>query len=485
MTSSRTDTAEASGTGASAPVRWHELVIAFEGARPLAPPARKSLLGVRRVTFHRGAKRAIEQRLEGARWVVDVTLDDALVSREHATLEPAGQGFAIMDAGSRNGTFVGATRCAPRQPVPVPDGVAVVLGRTVAFVRATTARPGELPPGDAPPPSPSHPGLATLNAPLSRALSDLERVLAGARLAVLLRGPTGSGKDVIARAVHDLHARSGRPGDFVAVNCGAIPAARVGAGLLGARRGALSGAVEDRPGLARAAQGGTLFLDEIGDLEPPAQAALLRLLDAREVLPVGGTRALPVDVAFVSATHKDLEAMTAAGTFRADLYARLAGFELRIPALADRMEDVGLVAAAVLREIGATGASFATDTTRALFVHPWPMNGRELRSTLTRAVALAAGDTIRLEHLPDAVAAALRVDGGEPRAGAPSPERAGTAGAERWSEDEARLRGQLLLLLAEHRGNVAAVARAMGEHRRQVHRWLARFALSPDEYRSR
>jgi transcriptional regulator with PAS, ATPase and Fis domain len=286
-----------------------------------------------------------------------------------------------------------------------------------------------------------------------RALAEV----APSTLPVLVRGETGTGKELAARAVH---ARSGRAGPFVAVNCGALPATLVESELFGARRGAYSGAVEERVGLVRAAEGGTLFLDEIGDLAAPSQAALLRVLEEREVLPLGAARPLRVDVRFVAATHRDLDALAQAGTFRADLLARLAGFTLALPPLRARREDLGLLARALLaREAPerAARATFSVEAARALFRHRWPANVRELGKCLHAAALLARDGAIGLAELPEA----LRV----------APDEAPL------SDEDARRRAELAALVERHGGNVSAIARALGKDRKQVQRWLKRFKI--------
>src|SRR5437588_230906 len=171
---------------------------------------------------------------------------------------------------------------------------------------------------------------------------------ARARIPVLLLGETGTGKELIARAVHDL---SGRTGPFLAVNCGALPETLVESELFGYRKGAFSGAYEDRPGLVRSSDKGTLLLDEIGSLPLPAQAALLRVLQEEEVVPVGATRPLRVNLRVVAATHEDLGVLASQELFRADLLARLSGFTLDLPPVRERREDVGLFLTSLLRKL--------------------------------------------------------------------------------------------------------------------------------------
>src|SRR5262249_43364073 len=155
---------------------------------------------------------------------------------------------------------------------------------------------------------------------------------------VQVRGDSGTGKELVSR---EVHRRSARTGAFVAVNCGALPTGLVESELFGFRKGAFSGATEDREGLVRAASAGTLFLDEIGDLPAPSQAAFLRVLQERAVLPVGGTSPIPVDFRLISATHRNLDELAANGKLREDLLARLSGFRIDLPRLKHRLEDLG------------------------------------------------------------------------------------------------------------------------------------------------
>jgi transcriptional regulator with GAF, ATPase, and Fis domain len=230
--------------------------------------------------------------------------------------------------------------------------------------------------------------------------------------------------------------------------------------------------VESRPGLIRAADGGTLFLDEVGDLPLPAQAALLRVLQEREVLAVGSVDAVRVDVRVLAATHSELEDAVATQRFRADLYARLAGFTVRLPPLRRRLEDLGLLIASFLRRHGGQDATLTAEAGRALLRHRWPLNVRELEQCVASSVALCGGGEIGLEHLPEPirrpVARATAIAGLRPR---------------RFSSEELGQRDRLSALLREHGGNVAAVARALGKARMQVHRWVRRFDLSLADYR--
>jgi two-component system response regulator GlrR len=207
---------------------------------------------------------------------------------------------------------------------------------------------------------------------------------------VLIYGDSGTGKELLARAIHRASRRAERP--FVAVNCGAIPGELLESELFGHARGAFTGAVAAHKGLFQAADGGTLLLDEIGDMPLPLQVKLLRVLQESEVRPVGSTQAMPVDVRVISATHRDLEEQRASGRFREDLYYRLNVVSLHLPTLAERREDIPLLAAYLLRKLAEQYRkpvpTLAPDAMALLVAAPWPGNVRQLLNLLEQAVAL-------------------------------------------------------------------------------------------------
>ena len=408
--------------------------------------ARWSLDGIDAVEIGRGAARAA--RRDGRTLRVDAP--DPWMSSVHLRLERARGHWVAVDAGSRNGFLVDGAR---QERTALRDRDVIEAGRTFFCVRRGE-RAGAAAVDLAP--APGDPRSLTLDPELGHDLDELARV-ARATLPVLIGGPTGAGKERIARAVH---AASGRDGALVPVNCGALPAGLVESELFGHRRGAFSGAVADHPGLVVASSGGTLFLDEIGDLPPPAQAALLRVLEEREVRAVGATAAVRVDLRVVAATHRDLDALVADGRFREDLLARLSGFTLVLPALADRRVDLGVLAGALLPP----GTILAAATARALFAHAWPRNVRELARVLERAVALADGGELKPAHLPDELARATF-------------ERPAAA------DDADPRRAELIRLLELHRGNISRVAADLGRVRQQVQRWLKSYRIDPDDYR--
>lgn len=224
--------------------------------------------------------------------------------------------------------------------------------------------------------------------------------IARSEAAVLIQGETGTGKEGMARLVHDESPRA--KGPFIAVNCAALPETMVEAILFGHKKGAFTGASADGEGLFRAADGGTLFLDEITELPLALQAKLLRALQEGEVLPVGETRAVKVDVRIVTAANRDAAELVAAGEFREDLYWRLNVMPIALPRLADRRQDVRAIAAAMLLRMQNAGDDFAwlsAEALETLQAHSWPGNARELGNVLQRALVLREGDAIEAEDL--------------------------------------------------------------------------------------
>ena len=231
---------------------------------------------------------------------------------------------------------------------------------------------------------------------------------AASPIPVLIEGETGSGKELVARAIHRASDRAGGP--FVAVNCAAFTETLLESELFGHRRGAFTGAATDEPGLFRAASGGVILLDEVSEMPLPMQAKLLRVLEESEITPVGDTRPQKVDVRVLSATNRELGAAVKAKTFREDLYYRLAVFPIPLPALRDRREDIPLLAgrylAANAKSSGKRIGGFDADAIDALMRFDWPGNVRQLRNEIARAVALAAdGQTIARAHLWAALSA--------------------------------------------------------------------------------
>jgi len=238
----------------------------------------------------------------------------------------------------------------------------------------------------------------------SAPMEELRRMIAKvarSQAPVHISGESGTGKELVARLIHAQGARADAP--FVPVNCGAIPSELMESEFFGHRNGAFTGAVADKEGLAQSAEGGTLFLDEIADLPLPMQVKLLRVIQEKTVRPVGATGEVPVDVRILSATHKDLRALVAAGQFREDLYYRINVIELRVPPLRERGDDVALLARHILErlaaELGQATPEIANDARARLAAYRFPGNVRELENILERGLALAAGDQIEADDI--------------------------------------------------------------------------------------
>ncbi|CAH0350996.1 sigma 54-interacting transcriptional regulator [Aquabacterium sp. CECT 9606] len=294
------------------------------------------------------------------------------------------------------------------------------------------------------------------------------KLVAGSDASVLIRGESGSGKEVLAQAIHRASPRASQP--FVAVNCGAIPESLLESELFGHIKGAFTGAVANHAGLFQAANGGTLFLDEIGDMPVALQVKLLRVLQERVVRPVGASQAIPIDVRIMSATHRDLDAAMAEGEFREDLYYRLNVVSLTLPTLAERREDIPLLANHFLAKLALKYNKrvngFAPEAVKALATAPWPGNVRQLHNVVEQVSALATTPLIPLAL----VQRALRV---------PS--------VEVLTFTEARLRFEreyLVDLLKLTDGSVADAARLAGRNRTEFYRLLQKHGLTPGVFRA-
>jgi DNA-binding NtrC family response regulator len=290
----------------------------------------------------------------------------------------------------------------------------------------------------------------------------------GSDAPVLVTGETGTGKELVARAIHRHGPRSARP--FVPVNCGALPEGLLESELFGHVRGAFTGAVADKHGLFEEARGGTLFLDEIGEMSPALQVRLLRALESGEVRRVGSPRATSIDARVVAATHRDLERAAREGRFREDLFYRLHVFVITVPPLRERREDVPLLAAHFLARFAGRGrgaAALTPEALGALAAHDWPGNVRELENTLERLVAEARGGTIGVQDLP------------APFRGRSAPlVEPLFAGLPSLEELEKRY---LRHVLAEVKGNRSRAAEVLGIDRRTLYRMAERFGIELDE----
>ncbi len=456
MTLDRTlEAASERGRAVELPARPH-LFLVMECQRPTSAGMRLSLDGIDTVAVGRGQSRSHVRN--GRELRIDVP--DPRMSSKHARIVRTASGFELEDLGSTNGTRIDGDRI---QRSSLRDGALIELGSTLFVLRTALPTPSNDPAVIDGARLLAQEALATLVPTYTALLTGLSRV-ALSDVPVLLLGESGSGKEVLARAVH---AMSMRKGAFVPVNCGALPETLIEGQLFGHARGAFSGAVRDEVGLVRASDGGTLFLDEIGDLPKTSQAALLRVLQEREVMPVGATRPVKVDLRVVAATHRRVQDSP---DFRADLYARLAGFTFDLPPLRERREDLGVLIAALLKKLAPERAlRFSTSAGAALLRYSYPLNVRELHQALSVALVLATDDVIELAHLPESIRR-----GDAPKRARSEPELT--------VEDE-ELRASLTKMLQAHHGNVSVIAREMNKTRMQIHRWMKRFGIDPASFR--
>jgi len=469
-------------------VRGSSTAQSFDGEAPLEPhlflvmecaaldagATRIRLTDIAEVRFGRGNARSTTFRDDKGARVLELAVADPQMSGKHARIFKEGTAWVLEDSGSTNGTRIDGARIGR---ATLTDDQVFQLGATLFLFHS-----------ELPSPRGSEeilnlkkavPGVSTLLPEYASSMIAFARMTVS-DVPILLLGESGTGKEVLARAVHGL---SGRRGAFVPVNCGALPETLLESQLFGHTKGAFSGAVKDEPGFVRAAEKGTLFLDEIGDMPKTSQAALLRVLQEREVTPVGSTQAVKVDLRVVSATHREIDTLKDSGGFRADLYARLAGYTHVLVPLRDRMCDLGILLRELLSKIrpGKT-TGITPELGRALMSYEWPLNVRELEQALSVAAVLATDDTVKLEHLPESLRRAFKT----PRMSTPpeksTPSRApSTPPAAEVTDDV--LKDRLIASLSAHKGNISEVARAMGRTRMQIHRWMKRWGIDPDTYR--
>jgi DNA-binding NtrC family response regulator len=317
----------------------------------------------------------------------DLTLSDPTVSRYHLELARDPAGVLVIDHGSTNGTLAGPVRIAR---AVVPSGTVLRLGATTVRVGDGESVPLELFDGV------TLCGLLGGSPSMRRLMAQIKRV-ARTEAPVLLLGESGTGKELIARALHELGTRASRP--FVTVDCGALSPTLVASELFGHERGSFTSAEQQHVGAFERAHGGTVFLDEIGELPASLQPTLLGVLERRRFRRVGGRVDIQVDVRIVSATHRDLRAEVNAGTFRLDLYYRIAVVLMKVPALRERPEDIPLLVEHFLRECGhegPIGELIHPGAMEALSLHHWPGNVRELKNVIEATVAM--GEAPRIEE---------------------------------------------------------------------------------------
>jgi DNA-binding NtrC family response regulator len=426
-----------------------------------------------------------------------LSIPEAAVSRYHARFERRNDLYWAVDLQSTNGTFVNGRRVR-EHPLSVHDVVRIgdtifryvdraIYGYGAYRIDGTLVEQAR----------PFNHGVVQpllIGGYQIDAVTDRIAKVASSSISVVVRGESGTGKELVAK---ELHRQSGRSGPFQAINCAALPATLIESELFGYRRGAFSGANSDKVGLVLAAHGGTLFLDEIGDMPLEAQAKLLRVLQEKEVTPVGATVPERVDVRVVCATHRDLEAHVAEGRFRGDLLARLRELLFHLPALRERREDLYSLVLHFLRRFGQKEPQVTFPFMLAIAHYAWPYNVRELESAVRVALTLSGGGPLDIVHLDDPIRRALDRHGSPadqgpevvavPPGGSTLRDAGGTIRPEPSPpparKGDAPTLEQLSALLERHNGNIAAVGRELGKERMQVHRWLRRYNLDVERFR--
>ncbi|HEY4177141.1 MAG TPA: sigma 54-interacting transcriptional regulator [Kofleriaceae bacterium] len=322
----------------------------------------------------------------------DLVLSDERVSSKHVTIRAHDGRFVVRDLGSKNGTWFEGSRITE---ATLPAGSTLLVAKTPMRIEPE-ATPLDIPPSQAR----RFGELVGESLAMREVFAVLERI-AASDATIVVEGETGTGKEVVARSLHDASAR--RKGPFIAVDCGALPENLLESELFGHVRGAFTGAANARTGQIARADGGTLFLDELGKISPTVQARLLRVLEERVVRPLGGDTERAIDVRVIAASRDDLDAEVAAGRFRPDLLYRLAVVRVALPPLRNRREDLPVLVRELGRRRGLVDETPSGPNMQRLLAHSWPGNVRELRNVIDRAIALAPGAksfgelTIRLE----------------------------------------------------------------------------------------
>jgi DNA-binding NtrC family response regulator len=397
-----------------------------------------------------------------------VRIDDPLASRAHAALHVQIDGIEKMfleDLGSVNGTRIKDQLLARGQRVAVTTGETIHIGSSVLIVQRRSKRePLVRPETLRDEVFMRTPASAPADQAMMRIHQLAERAAAGT-INVLITGETGVGKELLAETVHRLSPR--RAGPYVCLNCAALSETLLESELFGHERGAFTGAVQAKPGLMETAAGGTLFMDEVGELPLTTQAKLLRVLETREVTRLGSVKPRKVDVRFLAATNRDLEAEVARGAFRRDLYFRFNGITLSIPPLRARISEIPRLAetfvSQISRELGRPEPFIPAKIRGILESYAWPGNIRELKNVMERAVLLCTGPVIETEHLP-----MDKLSGSNP--GLPP---AAEAKAPTGTQDERQL---IIDALAACAGNQSRAAKMLNMPRRT-------FVARLDEYR--
>ncbi|MEW6270976.1 MAG: sigma 54-interacting transcriptional regulator [Thermodesulfobacteriota bacterium] len=420
----------------------------------------------------------------------DLALDDPAASRRQTMITADDDGWLVSDLGSANGTFLNATRLFA--PARLKSGDVVTIGSTrLEFVSEVPREvAGEEPNEDATRVRDDSRAAGVLlgASPAMVQLFHLIEKASASPLPALLEGETGTGKELVARAIHQ--GSKSASGPFLPVNCAAVPENLLESELFGHRRGAFTGATGDHEGLFEAAQGGTVFLDEIGEMPLAMQPKVLRVLQEGEVTRIGEIRPRKVDVRLVAATNRDLLREVERGTFRSDLYYRISAFPIRIPPLRDRRDDIPLLVesflASAARRQGKRVGPVTPEAMGVLAAFSWPGNVRELQNEIQRAVALAGtGESIGLQHLSPKLTATPRPAGDDTDPGSAEAREAAAAalgedGGGPGSLREARNAFEaryIAEVLDQQGGSVMRAARVLGLTRAGLYKKLKEYGL--------
>ena len=413
----------------------------------------------------------------------DVQVQDTAVSRIHLRLHLGGSRVRVEDVGSANGTLVSGSRLPPGEVRVLPPGQVVEIGTSwLTIANSALQSSDSAHSGPVSQESTSHnegrqrkPALVVHDEKM-QALHHLVERVAASDISVLLRGETGVGKEVFARRLHELSPRAAHP--FIGINCAALSETLLESEVFGHERGAFTGAVQSKPGLFEMADRGTVLLDEIGEVPLTVQVKLLRVLEERQVMRLGGTKARPFDVRVLSATNRDLERAIEADSFRRDLYFRLNGITLEIPPLRERMAELEpmarrFVADAAARMGAKRPPEIEAEALERLRSYRWPGNIRQLRNVMERAVVLSDGGPIT----PSALQVETYIGPILPRPATPvtpPPARAASAPGETTDMDE---RSRILDALERCAGNQTRAAELLGISRRTLVSRLAEYDL--------
>ncbi|MCA9671491.1 MAG: sigma 54-interacting transcriptional regulator [Myxococcales bacterium] len=420
-----------------------------------------------------GPDAGLEKRLDSGTYLIgthennDIVLKDTTISRYHLELQVRAEGVRITDQDSTNGTYLGKTRLGS---VVVRNRAHLKIGgETEAEIVLADEAVALTPFGK------DFFGRVYGQSPAMLDVFNLLSQVATTDTTILLEGQTGTGKELLAEAVHQASRRASK--NYVVVDCGAMPRELMGAELFGHVRGAFTGATDAKRGLADEADGGTLFFDEIGELPLDLQPQLLRLLERREVRPIGETKSHVVDVRVVAATNRDLHKMVKAGEFREDLYFRLAVVKVVIPPLKKRIDDLPGLVRLFLKDMGRGDFEIPDAIMRQLMEHEWPGNVRELRNVVERGMSLA---TARI--MPDTDDGYLHTDQQQAEGGAPiSSEMMDMPFKEaKGMLVEAFEREYLTQLLDRHNGNISRAAIEAGIDRNYIHRLVKKYDITVD-----